>query len=227
LRRRRCSLLEQTITSKIGDDLPVGFAAVIFDIGGVLEITPPTGWEHTWAHRLALTPAQLLGRLEPIWSQGQLGTLSLPDVEPQIARALDLDQALLRALMDDLWAEYLGTLNERLATCFAALRPRYRTAILSNSFVGAREQEQTTYGFEDMCDLVVYSHEEGLKKPDPRFYEIPCQRLGVAPREAIFLDDTPACVAGAQHVGMTAITFLDTDQAIAELDLQLGGRLGE
>jgi epoxide hydrolase-like predicted phosphatase len=150
------------------------------------------------------------------------GTLGLSEVERQTARALGLDQRQVRALMDDLWTEYLGTRNERLAAYFAGLRPRYRTAILSNSFVGAREREQAAYGFEDMCDVVVYSHEEGLKKPDLRFYEIVCERLGVRAHEAIFLDDAPACVAGAQHAGMSAITFVDNDQAIAELDMQLG-----
>jgi FMN phosphatase YigB (HAD superfamily) len=127
--------------------------------------------------------------------------------------------------MDDLWAEYLGTLNARLGRYFGGLRPRHRTAILSNSFVGAREREQAAYGFEDMCDIVVYSHEVGLKKPDRRFYELVCERLGVGPREAIFLDDSPVCVAGAQDAEMTAITFFDNDQAIAELDMQLGVNL--
>jgi HAD superfamily hydrolase (TIGR01509 family) len=88
--------------------------------------------------------------------------------------------------------------------------------------VGAREREEAAYGFDDICDVVVYSHEEGLKKPDRRFYELVCKRLGVGPREAIFLDDTPACVAGAQDAGMTAITFFDNDQATAELDMKLG-----
>jgi HAD superfamily hydrolase (TIGR01509 family) len=72
-----------------------------------------------------------------------------------------------------------------------------------------------------MCDVVVYSHEEGLKKPDRRFYEIACKRLDVAPQQAVFLDDSPACIGGAQCVGMTAITFLDTEQAIADLDVAL------
>jgi epoxide hydrolase-like predicted phosphatase len=113
-------------------------------------------------------------------------------------------------------------LNERLARYFAGVRPRFRTAILSNSFVGARERERAAYGFEDMCDLIVYSHEEGTKKPELRFYEIACERLGVSPHEALFLDDFPACVEGAQRAGMTAITFIDNEQAIAELDAQLG-----
>jgi putative hydrolase of the HAD superfamily len=93
---------------------------------------------------------------------------------------------------------------------------------LSNSFVGAREREQAAYGFQEMSDVVVYSHEEGVKKPDRRFYEIACERLCIEPCEAIFLDDVQACVAGARRAGMTAITFLNNEQAIAELDNYLG-----
>jgi epoxide hydrolase-like predicted phosphatase len=125
--------------------------------------------------------------------------------------------------MDDAWTEYVGTLNEELADWFAGLRPRYRTGILSNSFVGAREREQKLYGFEDMCDVLMYSHEVGWAKPDARIYHAVCQQLGVAPAEAVLLDDLPANVDGARAVGMRAVTYVDTAQAIAELSAQLDG----
>jgi epoxide hydrolase-like predicted phosphatase len=124
--------------------------------------------------------------------------------------------------MQDLWAEYLGTLNAELTRYFATLRPRYRTAILSNSFVGAREREQALYGFEDLCDAVVYSHEEGIKKPELRLDEIACERIGVHPREAIFLDDVDACVQGARRAGLTAVKFTGNEQAVSELERRLG-----
>ncbi len=134
--------------------------------------------------------------------------------------ALGLDAAVLAALMTDAWDAYLGTLNAGMAKFSAALRPRYRAAILSNSFVGAREREHSAYGFADMCDVVAYSREEGIGKPDPRFYAIACERLGVTPEEAV--DDTPACVDGALAVGMTAVRFVDSAQTIAELTRLLG-----
>ncbi len=202
----------------------MAFKAVIFDIGGVLEFNPRTGWQQRWATRLGLDRDTFDARLQPIWRMGDIGALSLAEVERRTAEALCLDGPTLRELMDDQWTEYLGTLNEVLARYFARLRPRYRTGIVSNSFVGAREREQAAYGFEGMCHAVVYSHEEGVKKPDGRIYEIVCRRLGVAPGESIFLDDVQACVEGARHIGMTAIAFLDNDQAVAELEHQLGSR---
>lgn len=195
--------------------------AVIFDIGGVLEFTPATGWQERWAARLGLGKAQMAAALEPAWRGGNTGEASLPEVERRVAAALGLADAELAEFMGDVWAEYLGSLNETMAGYFAALRPRYRTGMLSNSFVGAREREQAAYGFEDLCDVVVYSHEEGMEKPDPRFYRLVARRLGVGPDEAVFLDDSEVCVAGARQVGMQAVRFGSTEQAIADLDSYL------
>ncbi|MFZ0041928.1 MAG: HAD family phosphatase [Solirubrobacteraceae bacterium] len=191
--------------------------AVIFDIGGVLEATPSTGWEERWAAKLGLSGAEFEERLAVIWKSGATGTATLREIEQRIGESLGLDQTQLRAFMDDVWTEYLGTLDVELAAYFTGLRPQYRTGILSNSFVGAREREQSAYGLEDMCDVIVYSHEEGLMKPDPRFYQIVCDRLEVAPDEAVFLDDVAACVQGALTLGMKAVRFLDTRQAIADV----------
>lgn len=197
---------------------PTPVEAVIFDIGGVLELTPPTGWQDRWAARLELDRAELDRRLEPAALAGSTGAMSLRQVEQAIASALGLGPAALEELMDDLWSEYLGTLNEPLADYFTALRPRYRTGILSNSFVGARERERERYGFEDICDTIVYSHEEGVLKPDPRAYRIACDRLGVKPPYAVLLDDVEGHVEAARAAGMQAIVFTATRQAIEELD---------
>jgi epoxide hydrolase-like predicted phosphatase len=192
--------------------------AVIFDIGGVLEVTPPTGWQRRWASRLGLGLATMGALLEPAFRGSATGEVTLPEIERRVAAALGLAGTELAELMDNVWAEYLGTLNTRMASYAAALRPRYLTGILSNSFVGAREREQAAYGFEALCDVVVYSHEEGVEKPDPRSYLLAAQRLGVRPGEAVFVDDTEACVAGAWAAGMWAVLFTSTEQAIADVE---------
>src|SRR5262249_14936475 len=148
--------------------------AVVFDIGGVLEITPRTGWDQKWEARLGLQPGELAARLHDVWAAGDYSEISEADVGRRSGEILGLDQAQVADFMQDLWDEYLGELNVELAAYFAGLRPRYRTGILSNSFVGAREKEQERYGFGDMCDLIIYSHEEGMKKPDRRIYELTC-----------------------------------------------------
>jgi len=196
--------------------------AVIFDIGGVLELTPPTGWQERWAARLDLDEGEFEARLEPVFAAGSVGRMSLPEVEAGIGHALELASHDVQALMDDIWAEYLGSLNEELANYLKRLRPRYRTGILSNSFVGAREREEQRYGFGEMCDVVVYSHEEGLLKPDSRFYGIVCRRLGVPADGCVFVDDTAAHVDGARAAGMKAVQFRDNDQCLHDLERLLG-----
>lgn len=198
--------------------------AVIFDIGGVLEFTPPTGWEQAWARYLGLPWPEVASRLEATWRAGTIGEIDLADVEQRTMAALDLTEAEIGQFMGDVWAEYLGSLNQELAGYFASLRPRYETGILSNSFVGARELECAAYGFDQLCDAIVYSHEEGMLKPDPRFYRIAADRLGVQPHEAVFLDNAQACVDGAVAVGMKAVTYVNNQQAIAELEAHLERR---
>ena len=195
--------------------------AVIFDIGDVLEVNPRTGWPSRWATRLSMDVADFKQRLVAIWAAGSVGAAGLEAIEGQTAAAFGLDQTALGALMTDAWSEYVGRLNRDLAAYFTDLRPRYKTGILSNSFVGAREREQAAYGFADMCDVIVYSHEEGCLKPDPRIYRIVCDRLDVPPAAAVFLDDVQENVEGARAVGMAGITFATNAQAISELNALL------
>jgi putative hydrolase of the HAD superfamily len=195
--------------------------AVIFDIGGVLEYTPPTGHAERWAAKLGLAPGELDRTMSDVWTAGSLGTVSEAEVHAALAERLRLSPGQVDEFMAGRWEEYVGTLNTELAGYFAALRPGYRTGILSNSFVGAREREQQLYGFEDMADVVVYSHEIGVRKPDPGAYLVACERLGVTPPEAVFLDDRQAAVDGARAVGMAAILFRDNAQAVADLEAVL------
>jgi putative hydrolase of the HAD superfamily len=195
--------------------------AVFFDIGGVLEQNPRTGWLDAWTARLGLAPGALAERLGDLFRAGSVGQIAEADVEREVASRLGLDQAQLAAFMADLWHEYLGTLNAELSAYFSALRPRYRTGIVSNSFVGAREREQALYHFDALCDVIVYSHEVGIEKPTSRIFELACAQLGVQPSEAIFLDDHPPHVAAARSLGMQAIVFETTAQAIGAIEALL------
>jgi epoxide hydrolase-like predicted phosphatase len=195
--------------------------AVVFDIGGVLEDTPATGLVEKWEAALRLGRGELNERLGGVWRAGEIGAISEAEVRASVALRLQLDQAQAEAFMHDIWTEYLGTLNTELASYFGGLRPRYRTALLSNSFVGAREREQERYGFGDITDLIVYSHEVGMAKPDPRIYQLTCERLGVRPEQVVFLDDRADFVDGALETGMRAILYEDNDQAFADLEAAL------
>ena len=197
--------------------------AVVFDIGGVLELTEPGSLERIWEPRLGLGPGELGCRLAGVAAAGAVGAISEQQASQRIAEILGLDASQLQAFLADLWTEYLGTLNTRLAGYFASLRPRYRTGIISNSFVGARQREQQCYGFGDMTDLIVYSHEAGMSKPDPRIYQLACDGLGVPAADMVFLDDLPDNVTAARLAGMHGVLFEDTGQAIADIQALLDG----
>jgi putative hydrolase of the HAD superfamily len=183
-----------------------------------LEITPDLGVYRRWETRLGLPAGEMGERMHDVWLGGSLGTITLNDVHQAVTDRLGLDERQVAGFMADMWREYLGTANTELIEYARGLRPRYHTGILSNSFVGAREREQAAYGFEDLVDEIVYSHEAGMSKPDPRIYALVCSRLNVRHDETVFLDDTGMCVAGAREVGIHAVRYRDNAQAIAEIE---------
>ncbi len=192
--------------------------AIVFDIGGVLEITPNLGIDEQWEKKLNLKTGELYERLREVWKGGSLGTISIQQVHEDFGRLMEWDETQVNAYMDDVWREYLGTLNVELADYFRSLRPKYKTAIISNSFVGAREKEAEHYQFDTICDFIIYSHEVGLRKPDPRIFTLGCARLGSQPNEIIFVDDHADVYASAVEMGMHCFEFKDNAQIIAEIE---------
>ncbi|MCS0636188.1 HAD family phosphatase [Streptomyces sp. LP05-1] len=194
---------------------------VVLDIGGVLELTPETGWTRRWEDRLGLPPGTVNQRLGDVWRAGSLGRVSEHDVGHAVASRLGLGMRDCEAFMDDLWTEYLGTPNEELIDFVRGLRGRCRLGILSNSFTGARERESARYGFDRLVDHIVYSHELGVAKPDPRAYEAVLSALDARPEDCLFIDDAPACVAGAEALGMRGGLFEDNAGTIARITRHL------
>lgn len=74
--------------------------------------------------------------------------------------------------------------------------------------------------FERFDDIVI-SGEHGIGKPQPEIYRLLCERNGIEPADAVFLDDSPTNVTGAHAVGMGAHLFTDATQA--RLDLRNDG----
>lgn len=192
--------------------------AIVFDIGGVLEITPDLGLDAKWEGKLNMERGELNKRLGDVWRDGSIGAISIEDVHTRIGEIMSWSEEQVNEFMDDIWREYLGTLNVELVEYFRSLRPKYQTAIISNSFVGAREKEAEHYQFDTLCDFIIYSHEVGLRKPEPRIFKLACERLGLQPHEVIFVDDHKEVYASAQEIGMHCIEFKDNAQVIAEIE---------
>ena len=197
--------------------------AVVFDIGGVLEMPTDTDLDSRWERRLGLAPGEFFARLRRsgLGRAANVGRVSETEFGRRLGRLYSLDEPTTGELLEDMWDWYVGELNTEMTDYFQSLRPRYRTAILSNAAAGGRREEQARYGFDAMADVLVYSYEVGIEKPDRRIYRLTCERLGVAPSEAVMVDDAETNVVAAWEVGMHAVLFQSTAQAISDLEASL------
>jgi putative hydrolase of the HAD superfamily len=112
--------------------------AVVFDIGGVLEVLVDTGLGGRWERRLGLRPGEFFERLRRsgLGRDADLGRVSEGEFARALGRLYGLDPPGTEELLADLWDWYVGELNTELAAWFRQLRPRYRTALLSNAATG-------------------------------------------------------------------------------------------
>ena len=208
--------------------------AVIFDYGGVLSTTPfagiaeferQMGYPEKSLARLLFGPgASPQGPTEAIpdhdWHLLETGRLSLDEFhERLVARS---EAALGKPLDLGVYAQFLRELGVGVHWMMVhrvrELRAEgYRTAILTNNV-----KEWGRYWKEsiplDLFDVVVDSCDVGLRKPDPAIFRLTCERLGVGPEAAVFLDDTRRHVESARAVGLHAILVRDPRDALTELN---------
>jgi putative hydrolase of the HAD superfamily len=191
--------------------------AVVLDIGGVLEVIDDAVFPAPFERRHGLAPGSVAAACD--WpGDPMVGAMTEDETRAHWQQRLALTDEQTDELVADQWRWYVGTLDRELFDWFAGLRGRgLRTGILSNSGPGAREAERH-HGFEDVVDELVYSHEVGLKKPDPGVYALTTSRLGVDASEVVFLDDVEVCVDAARAHGWQAVLHRDTNRSIAELE---------
>ena len=98
-------------------------------------------------------------------------------------------------------------------------------ALLTNNVAEWGDNWRSTIPVDELFEIVVDSSAVRLRKPDPAIYVLTCERIGVAPEAAVFLDDNHDNIAAARSLGMETVT-VDEDPfvAIAELDAILARR---
>jgi putative hydrolase of the HAD superfamily len=108
------------------------------------------------------------------------------------------------------------------AAVIAARRQGFTTALLSNSWgLGLYPHDR----FEEMFDVVIISGEVGLRKPDPKIYQLTTERLGLAGERCIFVDDHKGHLVAARETGMTTVLHRTPDETIPKLEELLGAPL--
>ncbi|MFB4348927.1 HAD family hydrolase [Microbacterium sp. CR_7] len=201
---------------------------ILFDIGGVLEVVDDDSWQEQWWERVRGVSGLMRHDLD-----ARLATADLPRIDltvgtegafwAELARALDLDDEQRSAIRADFWDAYCGTGNHELIEYARSLRGRARTAILSNSADGAREEEGRRFGFASIFDPICYSHELGVAKPEPQAYLRALRALDADPAEVLFIDDHRFAIDGAAAVGIRGILHRDNAATIAAIEGFLAG----
>ena len=68
-----------------------------------------------------------------------------------------------------------------------------------------------------LFDFVFESSKENVRKPDPKFYQLACERGKVNPNEVIFLDDLGINLKPAKALGMKTIKVVRAEDALKDL----------
>lgn len=192
--------------------------AVIFDFGGVLCFHPADEKYARIAELLGLDTSRLYelfweNRIE--YDAGQLDARAYWGRLARIA-GKPLDEALLNTLLKrevELWNNY----DWRVLDWARHLRKEgVRTAILSNLPKSLGDALRAEPDILNRFDHVTFSHELGIVKPEAAIYRDAVRGVGVAPEEALFLDDRPVNVQGAVVVGLQAELFSTWEKFLAE-----------
>ena len=119
-------------------------------------------------------------------------------------------------------------LRPEMVTAIHKLTQTHKTAILTNNLLPDDEVDVDTsptgdmHAVKDVVDVVVESSKVGVRKPEPRFYEIACELLGVEPPACVFLDDLGINLKPAKAMGMTTIKVTSGPQALDDLEAVVG-----
>lgn len=100
-------------------------------------------------------------------------------------------------------------LHKHVLDIIAGLRRSYKTGIVSNADYRELERIIGERHLNRYFDEVVVSSQVKLIKPDPKIFELACQRLGVEPTQALFVDDREENIVGAEDAGMKGVLFSD------------------
>jgi putative hydrolase of the HAD superfamily len=102
------------------------------------------------------------------------------------------------------------------------LKQNYTTAVLSNYSPRLRGKIFQLWQIADAFDHLIISAEVGVRKPDPKIYQITLEAVGCQADQAVFIDDVAENIAAAQSIGLHGIHFQSREQALRDLDSLLG-----
>jgi putative hydrolase of the HAD superfamily len=199
--------------------------SVMFDFGGVITSSPFEAFAR-YEREAGLPPGfiRLVNSTDPdtnAWSHLERGRLDVAG----FAVAFEEEALRLGHRVDG--REVLGMLGGdiRPAMVEAVRRcaERFETACLTNNFaLGDVPTPPEVEVIFDLFDVVLESRVVGVRKPEPRFYHLACEAVGVDPSEVVYLDDLGINLKPARAMGMHTIKVDDPDVALTELSVATG-----
>jgi putative hydrolase of the HAD superfamily len=203
------------------------FQCVIFDLGGVVFPSPFEAFD-AYDRENGLAPGTVRALIKTssetgAWAELERGELTMNDFYARVqAEAAAAGFALDGARLMGMIARGFGPRPE-MARAIARIREAgLRTAALTNNWPNADPSAPSANGNTLGFDVIIESAVVGLRKPDPRIYELVLTELEVAPTAAVFLDDLGINLKPARAMGITTIKVADPMTALAELAEVLG-----
>src|ERR1700752_56077 len=206
--------------------------AVIWDFGGVLTTSPFEAFARF--ERGRGRPADIIRRTnasnhwENAWAKFERGEVDIEAFDQLFAAESRALGAEVRGR--DVLPLLSGDLRPEMVEALRRVKTRFKTGCITNNLpanaigsLGGR----SLYVAEVMAlfDHVIESAKIGLRKPDPRIYQMMVEALGVDPKNCVYLDDLGVNLKPAREMGMTTIKVVSAAQAIAELETATGMKL--
>ena len=208
-------------------------AAVVFDIGGVVQDSPLHAIARYERER-GIEPFAINRVVVAAGEQGAGELLERGELTAQtFVEPFEADCRAHGIAIDGryLMAKIAETSVPRPVMLEAIRRIRaagLRVAALTNNWVadtprhGPDGAETARTRLDPHFDVFVESAVVGLRKPDPRIYSLVCEKLGLPPSRVAFLDDIGRNLKPARELGMATIKVNDPEQALRELGALLG-----
>ena len=203
--------------------------AVIWDFGGVLTTSPFEAFaRYETEHGL---PADIIRRtnaanhLENAWAKFERAEVDIEAFDALFATESKALGAEVRG--KDVLPLLSGELRPEMVEALRRVKARFKTGCITNNLpanaIGSRSG-RSLYVAEvmELFDHVIESAKTGLRKPDPRIYQMMTETLAVDPRHCIYLDDLGVNLKPARDMGMTTIKVLNAEQAIKALEAATG-----
>ena len=202
--------------------------AVIWDFGGVFTTSPFEAFNRFEAkHALPKDLIRTINATNPhenawaLFERAEINAAGFDVKFAEEAKALGHD---VRGA--DVLPLLAGEVRPRMVEALKTCKQRFKVGCITNNMANNgrgpamsanAEGERRTGFIMEMFDAIIESSKVGVRKPDPRIYEMMCELLATPPGACVYLDDLGVNCKPAAQLGMIAIKVQTEEQALQEL----------